>query len=691
MTMSRSIVLKGKTVKEAIENGLDVLGTTRNNVDIEILEQDGKGLLGIRKKQAVVKLIEREPLKETAIEPINEVDLINTIISEPSNIQLETDLLDRSTKGEQMEQQEGMVWVKDNQIFCKDSLTQYPTVTPTEGIILYKNGERKRDTTIIMESDLINIEIEEEVIETKWEIKINSNKLTATMNVQPGYKKGGKLNDQKPARHIKLSVNESIVPNQTMFLPDILEKLVELDVIHGINYNEIHSACDSKENGIYEIAKGSEPQLGKNGWLEYNIDLNRALSEPKERPDGSIDYREIKHIPSVEKGQIICVVNPPIPGKPGVTITGQTIPPKSSYDLVIRNGKGVDLIKDGTQLVATDSGCPQIEQRGILVKCSILPKLFHPHDVDLSSGNIHFIGNVEVAGSVNEKMKVEAAGDVHIQGNVNMASILAGNSIIINRNIIGSELTAGMSNMIIAEASEIMGEIAGSIKNITSAIEQLYSSPAFKTSDFSQIGLSSLIKILLDQKFKDFPRIVKLFVEKVNKGKETIDREWISLADCLYKNFVIYHPQGFQSIQELIELGKDVDKLYELSTVEPEPNSKIIVPYVLNCQIYCSGDVSIVGQGCYNSNIHAMGQLNVKGFLRGGEYYAGMGAEIGETGSKEGGVPTKIIVPKDQKIKINLVMEDTILQIGKRIHKFRESREYIVAKLNEDGELVLFD
>lgn len=686
--MDRSIILKGKTVNEAIENGLDALGTTRNNVDIEIVEQESKGLLGIRNKPAIVKLIVRETIKGTSPKPINDVGLIDTMLSEETNVELERDPVNREVTEEQLE---GMVWVMDDQITCKDSLTQYPTVTPTAEMILHKNGVRERDTTIIMERDLINIDIEEVVIETKWELKIDSDKLTATLNVQPGYKKGGKLNDQKPARHIKLTVKESIAPNQTMVLADVLERIEELNVTHGINYSEIQKACDSSEKGTYLIAKGSEPQHGKNGSLDYNIDLKSEIAEPKERPDGSIDYREIKHIPSVDKGQIIFTINTSIPGKPGVTISGQIIPPKASYDLVISKGKGVELIKNDTELVATSSGRPQIEQRGTLVKCSVLPKLFHPQDVDLSSGNLHFIGDIEVIGSVSEKMRVEAAGDVLIQGNVNMASVSAGNSIFINRNIIGSEITAGKSNMIISEISHIIEEIGTNIDNIIKAIEQLYSSPAFKTSDFSQIGLSSLIRILLDQKFKELPGLVQQFVEKVNNGIETIDKAWIALADTLYKNFVIYHPEGFKSLQELVELEKEVDKLYYISTVDPEPNSKIIVPYVLNSKIYCSGDISIVGQGSYNSHIHSLGHLHVKGFLRGGEYYARAGAQIGETGSEKGGVPTKIIVPKDQIIKISLAREDTILQIGKKIHKFRESVKNIVAKLNEDGELVLFN
>lgn len=55
----KSIEVSGKTVDEAIFNGLDQLGLGIDEVDIEIVEEGGRGLFGIGSKQSVVRLTER--------------------------------------------------------------------------------------------------------------------------------------------------------------------------------------------------------------------------------------------------------------------------------------------------------------------------------------------------------------------------------------------------------------------------------------------------------------------------------------------------------------------------------------------------------------------------------------------------------------------------------------------------------
>ena len=57
--MAQSIEVKGKSVDEAVYNGLMQLGLGIDEVDIEILEEGGKGFLGIG-KSARVRLTERE-------------------------------------------------------------------------------------------------------------------------------------------------------------------------------------------------------------------------------------------------------------------------------------------------------------------------------------------------------------------------------------------------------------------------------------------------------------------------------------------------------------------------------------------------------------------------------------------------------------------------------------------------------
>lgn len=63
----RSIEATGKSVDEAIFNGLVELGISIDEVEVEIIQQETKGLLGIGAKPAKVRLTERE--KEDIIIP----------------------------------------------------------------------------------------------------------------------------------------------------------------------------------------------------------------------------------------------------------------------------------------------------------------------------------------------------------------------------------------------------------------------------------------------------------------------------------------------------------------------------------------------------------------------------------------------------------------------------------------------
>jgi len=62
----RTIEKKGKTVDDAIKSALDELGCEIDDVKIEIVEEPSKGLLGLGKKPAVVRISVRQtPEEET--------------------------------------------------------------------------------------------------------------------------------------------------------------------------------------------------------------------------------------------------------------------------------------------------------------------------------------------------------------------------------------------------------------------------------------------------------------------------------------------------------------------------------------------------------------------------------------------------------------------------------------------------
>ncbi|HHW56264.1 MAG TPA: protein jag [Clostridia bacterium] len=62
----KEIIRTGKTVEEAVNLALQDLGVPREMVEVEVLDEGGKGFLGLISKQAIVKVILKDVIKESA-------------------------------------------------------------------------------------------------------------------------------------------------------------------------------------------------------------------------------------------------------------------------------------------------------------------------------------------------------------------------------------------------------------------------------------------------------------------------------------------------------------------------------------------------------------------------------------------------------------------------------------------------
>jgi predicted RNA-binding protein Jag len=700
--MNRNVIVsKGKNVKEAIDVGLKLLGATKQEVDIEIIELETKGFLGIGAKPAVVRLLRKGSENRTHVDdlpPISSVEETRPDVSDGGKSPAESAPPSMgnerrnhiNNRGPEAKIEYGSVWVKDGIIFCKETPMHYPTITPVKGISLYKNGELVRKTTVISEKDTLKVEIDNELKQTVWSIELDEKKMTATLHIQPGYKKILTLVDKEPSHHIQLEVKETFEICNHLQSTHVAQKMQEMGIKTGIQKIEILKAVETTEPGSFEIAKGIEPQQGKNGWLEILVDTEIKINGPKKLEDGSVDYREIKSIPNVNAGQVFAIVHPPQPGKPGVTVTGEPVSPEPAQELVVQLGKGADFIEKGRKIVALDTGRPNIEYRGMVAKISVMPKLLHTADVDLHSGNIRFTGDVEIQGDVDESMSVEATGDILIYGICNRAKIVAGNKIFIDKSVINSHITAGKSNLFMAEIGQLLKKIKLQFEELYVAIEQIYLSPAFKTSDIAKMGLSSLIRILLGKKFSILPLLIKEYTQMLSKveKKQILDDDYKELGVDLINGFLKFVPMQLKGPEDLKNMIQRVEELSEFCFTPPEPNASVTIGYSMNSEIYCSGDIYLVGQGSINSKIYSGGKLIVERLIRGGEVYAEMGAEIGKAGSP-GGTPTRVRVADGKTVKIKHVLEGTIIQIGSKSHEFLRDESDVFARVDKNGYLLL--
>jgi spoIIIJ-associated protein len=85
----RNVVASGKTVEDAIVNGLAMLNVRRDQVDIEVLKEGSRGLLGFGAENAQVRLVvkappkaqpkptpEPPPVREPKAEPVRSVPVV---------------------------------------------------------------------------------------------------------------------------------------------------------------------------------------------------------------------------------------------------------------------------------------------------------------------------------------------------------------------------------------------------------------------------------------------------------------------------------------------------------------------------------------------------------------------------------------------------------------------------------------
>jgi spoIIIJ-associated protein len=78
----RSVVASGKTVEDAIANGLGMLGVRRDQVDLEIITEGSRGVLGFGAENARVKLLVKPP-PQPVVAPERTVAPEPTVVPEP--------------------------------------------------------------------------------------------------------------------------------------------------------------------------------------------------------------------------------------------------------------------------------------------------------------------------------------------------------------------------------------------------------------------------------------------------------------------------------------------------------------------------------------------------------------------------------------------------------------------------------
>ena len=219
----------------------------------------------------------------------------------------------------------------------------------------------------------------------------------------------------------------------------IYQALAAQGISYGLNTALLDRAAHDRDRyfNLYLVAQGKPAFDGRNGNIVdyFPRELQRTLEVDE---FGQVDYTALNLICNVKEGQEICRLIRPTEGEPGRTVLDQEVPAKSGKAVPLPKGRNTEVSEDGDALLASIPGHVEFSGRNFQVK----PVLDIDGDVDFSTGNIKFVGDVNIKGDVISGFAVNAMGNVYVGGVVEAGgTVEAGGDLTVAKGILGDGST----------------------------------------------------------------------------------------------------------------------------------------------------------------------------------------------------------------------------------------------------------
>jgi uncharacterized protein (DUF342 family) len=640
----------GTSLENSIEKACADLNISKDNLKYRVIKEE---------KKFFKKIVEIEIIDEGEIK---------------TNIK-EKEVIKEAEKEEQIELfgakvENGKIIVTESE--KKDEII---TIKPCQGMILLINGQQVEGTTPVTAEDKIEYEFEEIKPIRNAEIEITNDKMEAYITIKYIPSHVYELADQEYHKSLIFSKKKISEKYPTKYTKAEIKELIQSKGIRfGIIEEELDVICNEYEVNNVLIVKG----LPANDDVPDEIQVLFKESEELidyEESDERVDYRNRFVIANVNVGDIIGRIVPGRSGSDGKDIFGISIKRKTSKKVVVKIGEGCKL--ESNNIIAAQEGKPAYRANTFVVN-----KLYKVDQVDLKSGNIDFVGNVEVVGNVCEAMEVKAGNELHIGKNVESATVKSSGKIIINGNILNSTVTAGCENVERKQYLDNLISLNGIIKDLRDSTEQIKLNNLLGQKQDGEI-----IKILIENKFKLLPKLSRSILNyNMSEGVQHSE-----LTTFIINKLLGLGPLKIKNFEELTNLeGILKEEIDEIETLIVIPED-IYFSYAQGSTIEASGSIYITGKGQYTSNITALNKIEFtseNSACRGGVLSAGTEIILKSVGSVAG-VNTIIKVSKNGRIKADIAYNNTIFCFGERQRMLEVSSKNVEAYLDKTGEIII--
>lgn len=217
----------------------------------------------------------------------------------------------------------------------------------------------------------------------------------------------------------------------------IMDVLDECGVVYGVARTTIDRIVREKKYlKLFLAAEGTMPITGTGGSIIDHYPRNQILKEGEmpELEDMERDFRRMEDMHRILAGGVICDVHLPRFSEDGMTVKGEILLGKPIPALELPIGGNIGLNEERTAIISKIDGTLVYDQGKFIVNDILI--LFS--DVDMSTGNIDVIGNLEIHGDVQNGFHVSATESIIIHGMVGNSAVTAGGNISIDMGVRGS-------------------------------------------------------------------------------------------------------------------------------------------------------------------------------------------------------------------------------------------------------------
>ncbi len=244
--------------------------------------------------------------------------------------------------------------------------------------------------------------------------------------------------DSMTARAILLPPDEN--GGRSITVSEAIKQLNDEGVKFGIDQEAIEKVLTEKIYGKPFIAAKGEPAVdGVNGKITFHFSMSHTGKPVEDEESGRVDFHYLDNFEKVKEGQLLVSRTFATQGTVGSNVRGISLNPAKGKEAKMPKGQKIRYNEDYTEMYAAATG--RVDYRNELVIVSNVYEV--KQDVDLSTGNIEFEGDVLIRKNVTSGMEIKASGDIIVYGGVENARLIAGHSITVTNGFQGGSASAG--------------------------------------------------------------------------------------------------------------------------------------------------------------------------------------------------------------------------------------------------------